>query len=1378
MKKLISILLLILLPTAAWSWSEYNHCHSTAEALKLIEDNDSDEKYKEIYHTWGDPPYYYPERDKLKDKTKSIKPTKSDHPSVQASWAEDAGDTPATDFVLNPADITVKLFRDFRHFGGESQGLKWEAYFPLRDTATAKIPKPLSGNRYISARDWAFSGSQGDKMNFQGAIEAHNYYTSNGLRESYYRMGHVLHLLQDQAEADHALLKDHSGSAKNEVEANNTFYICEAQAAQVAEIGTVACLSTCAGTTIGYLICIAACEAAVVTAAGIAYGVCEDGIDANVVGYERLAKDYWDFDRSGIRQNLTIKREKDFDAYFKNMADESIKEANDRNLDTPLGLYPALLPATFAAITGLKPYSKIPGIRPNIDTNDSSSSGPYLEMIDKVLVSATNRCAGLLQDFYEIANHPPYIQEVVVLQENILMDVDKVTGQLFPVDPDLKRKLDNVRYLAWWECSYDDSSKVDKRLQYRELKVSKSEALDGTSYTYVVVRVTSNMKRLILNLKDSAGADIYQVEMDKVASPYTTQYGVHYCMSPCCDYPPTAYYIAVVSTSTIMGNASSYCGDVSLEFTGEDMEPHYSGSGRTDPGEQLDSKPGTIAVVNNSPPYDWINAPVSSTGFQLAYEPGTDKNHTMQAFLPDPYEDNDDLASAASIKIDSGTTKTFSGLSFDEGGDKDFFSLEVPINPACNTSTQTLAGLYFVKPSFMQIYVTPDPYHEGAIMTFTGGYQKTFTSSTAYPAMFLGVENIFPSGKAGFSVEAKPDSSKQTHAGCYSMTVDHTPCKIEHLGVSLPDWITDLVKKSNNSPGDILDIIDPSLSEKPKGWLYPANPQTLELISTGETPSTIPPEYFIIKWPQSGALQILIRPVGPGQVSGTPVPVPIPMPTPDSLTFRLLDAQGEVVDETRGGEDSQIVADDLDAGVYALEITGDEVPALYSVQFLAEDISPPVTGGERTLTITSASLYDSPGDDTIVHLSVDDAADVAGVSALIKYDADLLVVGDVIGTDLISGMNLVVNASVPGEIRLEIAGTQAIESGSGALVDIGLSATEAAQAGTETTLELSDDTEIYDESGTVISLIGENGIVKFIAACVKGDVNGDGNVRSNDAILALRIAAELMEATDAQECAADMSDDGRIRSNDAILILRKAAGLAAPGINPMTDASRQITVTLAEAHGVAGETVTVPLKADNIIGLAGGDICIAYDSSVLRAVDVSSHVSLASNIADPGVVRIAFADTGGLDSEMLAEVHFRVLADDVSALKFRNVELYDLNAMPLETISIDREFTSWAMSPESSALLQNFPNPFNPETWIPYQLKEDGEVTIRIHNAAGELVRKLELGYRSTGIYVSRDRAAYWDGRNAAGEYVASGVYFYSIRAGDFTATRKLIVVK
>ena len=95
-----------------------------------------------------------------------------------------------------------------------------------------------------------------------------------------------------------------------------------------------------------------------------------------------------------------------------------------------------------------------------------------------------------------------------------------------------------------------------------------------------------------------------------------------------------------------------------------------------------------------------------------------------------------------------------------------------------------------------------------------------------------------------------------------------------------------------------------------------------------------------------------------------------------------------------------------------------------------------------------------------------------------------------------------------------------------------------------------------------------------------------------------------------------------------------------------------------------------------------------------------------------------------------------------------------------------------------TALLQNFPNPFNPETWLPYRLAVDAPVTLRIYNVRGQLMRELNLGVQKAGGYLTRETAAYWDGRDQVGETVSSGIYFYSLHAGPFQATRSMLILK
>ena len=95
-----------------------------------------------------------------------------------------------------------------------------------------------------------------------------------------------------------------------------------------------------------------------------------------------------------------------------------------------------------------------------------------------------------------------------------------------------------------------------------------------------------------------------------------------------------------------------------------------------------------------------------------------------------------------------------------------------------------------------------------------------------------------------------------------------------------------------------------------------------------------------------------------------------------------------------------------------------------------------------------------------------------------------------------------------------------------------------------------------------------------------------------------------------------------------------------------------------------------------------------------------------------------------------------------------------------------------------TSLMQNFPNPFNPETWIPYYLADNAAVTVRIYNIKGELIRSIDAGIQASGTYASRQRAVYWDGKDNTGQAVASGVYFYQLLADDFSKTRRMVVMK
>ncbi len=188
----------------------------------------------------------------------------------------------------------------------------------------------------------------------------------------------------------------------------------------------------------------------------------------------------------------------------------------------------------------------------------------------------------------------------------------------------------------------------------------------------------------------------------------------------------------------------------------------------------------------------------------------------------------------------------------------------------------------------------------------------------------------------------------------------------------------------------------------------------------------------------------------------------------------------------------------------------------------------------------------------------------------------------------------------------------------------------------------------------------------------------------------------------------------------------------------------------------------------------------AWQRYSLETGFIRTHLSGGQNVPS-GYPKIRFAHIAGdqvvtYRSYTLEAVQFRENNDNAPTYRFQynrwgdRLDLFrDVPAAPVLSKA----------APEETVLLPNYPNPFNPETWIPYQLSKPSQVTVTLYSADGRLVRTLALGHQPAGVYQSKDRAAYWDGKNALGEPVASGVYFYTLKvSGDFTATRKMLIQK
>ena len=207
----------------------------------------------------------------------------------------------------------------------------------------------------------------------------------------------------------------------------------------------------------------------------------------------------------------------------------------------------------------------------------------------------------------------------------------------------------------------------------------------------------------------------------------------------------------------------------------------------------------------------------------------------------------------------------------------------------------------------------------------------------------------------------------------------------------------------------------------------------------------------------------------------------------------------------------------------------------------------------------------------------------------------------------------------------------------------------------------------------------------------------------------------------------DVTGNGKVNVNDLVEVARNYGKTVGAGANRRADVNND------------GE-----VDVDDIL-------------AVIEAVDAAAAPALTQEDIKPGSLQAADVQ--------------RWLRDAKAA-----------NADPAGIAALERLLTSLNRRdlpvPKETVLLANYPNPFNPETWIPYQLSETAEVTVTIHSSDGKLVRTLELGRVPAGIYQNRSRAAYWDGQNAQGEPVASGVYFYTLKAGEFSATRKMVIRK
>ena len=255
---------------------------------------------------------------------------------------------------------------------------------------------------------------------------------------------------------------------------------------------------------------------------------------------------------------------------------------------------------------------------------------------------------------------------------------------------------------------------------------------------------------------------------------------------------------------------------------------------------------------------------------------------------------------------------------------------------------------------------------------------------------------------------------------------------------------------------------------------------------------------------------------------------------------------------------------------------------------------------------------------------------------------------------------------------------------------------------------------------------------------------------------------------------ATATDDAAVAGDAAYLVIAAAAGSAT-----LTGDGWSNGAAGAAPIALVGYTVDNQTPALNVHGSVVDEITGLVKEGFRVKVKNLSTKSALSHITDEAAdgYDMTFVDLADSYAARVGDV-LEITADSPDPLIGVQPVRHIVTVDDVKNSTIQLEELIAYEIPAETELLRNYPNPFNPETWIPYHLAEDADVSLTIYDVNGALVRDIDVGHQTAAKYDTRSKAIYWDGRNQFGEQVASGIYFYSLSAGDFSATRKMVILK
>ena len=258
--------------------------------------------------------------------------------------------------------------------------------------------------------------------------------------------------------------------------------------------------------------------------------------------------------------------------------------------------------------------------------------------------------------------------------------------------------------------------------------------------------------------------------------------------------------------------------------------------------------------------------------------------------------------------------------------------------------------------------------------------------------------------------------------------------------------------------------------------------------------------------------------------------------------------------------------------------------------------------------------------------------------------------------------------------------------------------------------------------------------------------------------------------------AAGGAGDDAVRGDAAYLVVANAdASQSVTGAGWSNGETAGAAPIALFGHKVDNQTPALFVEGsivDELTGLAKAGFRIKVKNlSTKAALNTVSQTDVAQGY------NMTFVDTNAGNAARIGDV-LEISADSPDPLIGVKPVRHIVTADDVKNSRIQLEDLITYEIPTETALLNNYPNPFNPETWIPYHLSEDADVKLTIYDINGEVVRDIDVGHQIAAKYDTRSKAIYWDGRNRFGEQVASGIYFYHLQAGDFSGTRKMVILK